>query len=99
MRSVRFAKLFSLPLSCSKSVDTVCVAVWKGRRVFSRRWITEETLFGYRSAIRIGAGRNLPKQFGEERIQFRDLDRTFAVANIHLNQVFPLLRAEGTRAV
>src|ERR1051326_7950851 len=32
MRSVRFAKLFSLPLSCSKSVDTVCVAVGKRRR-------------------------------------------------------------------
>src|SRR3989454_4248437 len=32
MRRVRFARLFSFPFSCSKSVATVCVAVWKRRR-------------------------------------------------------------------
>src|SRR5882724_2683658 len=32
MRSVRFAKLFSLPFSCCKSAATVSVAVWKRRR-------------------------------------------------------------------
>src|SRR6202035_5129067 len=51
-------------------------------------WRTEEPLFGSRRAIWVGARRNLPKQFGQERVQFRDLDRTFAAANLHVSLSF-----------